>query len=128
MGKRAPSAERMNLLYSNDTQGNYPESWYSATTQHLNAFPSLKGSRKYDICVIGAGYTGLSAALHLSKHVVTEQKTADRGHETGADRNETGRTLVTVVHPFAPVGTRPRVSEVAGWGVARGLRQISVRA
>ena len=67
MGKRAPSTERMNLLYSNDTQGNYPESWYSATTQHLNAFPSLKGSRKYDICIIGAGYTGLSAALHLSK-------------------------------------------------------------
>ena len=57
----------MNLLYSNDTQGNYPESWYSATAQHLNAFPSLKGSRKYDICVVGAGYTGLSAALHLSK-------------------------------------------------------------
>ena len=67
MGKRAPSTERMNLLYSNDTQGNYPESWYSATTQHLNAFPSLKGSKKYDICIIGAGYTGLSAALHLSK-------------------------------------------------------------
>ena len=66
MGKRAPSTERMNLLYSNDTQGNYPESWYSATTQHLNAFPSLKGSRKYDICIVGAGYTGLSAALHLS--------------------------------------------------------------
>ena len=64
MGKRAPSTERMNLLYSNDTQGNYPESWYSATTQHLNAFPSLKGSKKYDICIIGAGYTGLSAALH----------------------------------------------------------------
>jgi gamma-glutamylputrescine oxidase len=57
----------MNLLYSNDTLGNYPESWYSATAQHLNAFPNLKGSRKYDICVVGAGYTGLSAALHLSK-------------------------------------------------------------
>ena len=67
MGNRAPSTERMNLLYSNDTLGNYPESWYSATAQHLNAFPSLKGSRKYDICVVGAGYTGLSAALHLSK-------------------------------------------------------------
>ena len=67
MGKRAPSTKRMNLLYSNDTQGNYPESWYSATTQHLNVFPSLKGSRKYDICIVGAGYTGLSAALHLSK-------------------------------------------------------------
>lgn len=57
----------MNLLYSNDTQGNYPESWYAATAQPLNAFPSLKGSRRYDVCIVGAGFTGLSAALHLSK-------------------------------------------------------------
>ena len=56
----------MNLLYSNDTQGNYPQSWYSATAEPLNAFPNLKGSRKYDICIVGAGYTGLSSALHLS--------------------------------------------------------------
>jgi gamma-glutamylputrescine oxidase len=56
----------MNLLYSNDTQGNYPESWYSATAEPLSAFPNLKGSKKYDICIVGAGYTGLSSALHLS--------------------------------------------------------------
>ena len=67
MGKRAPPIKRMNLLYSNDTQGNYPESWYAATAQPLNAFPSLKGSRRYDVCIVGAGFTGLSAALHLSK-------------------------------------------------------------
>ena len=56
----------MNLLYSNDTQGKYPESWYSATAEPLGAFPNLKGSKKYDICIVGAGYTGLSSALHLS--------------------------------------------------------------
>ena len=66
MGKRASTIKRMNLLYSNDTQGNYPDSWYSATAQPLNAFPSLKGTKKYDICIVGAGYTGLSSALHLS--------------------------------------------------------------
>ena len=66
MGKRASTIKRMNLLYSNDTQGKYPDSWYSATAQPLNAFPSLKGSKKYDICIVGAGYTGLSSALHLS--------------------------------------------------------------
>ena len=45
---------------------NYPDSWYLATAQPLDAFPSLKGSKKYDICIVGAGYTGLSSALHLS--------------------------------------------------------------
>jgi len=57
----------MNLLYSNDTQGKYPESWYSATAEPLRPFQNLKGSKKYDICVVGACYTGLSSALHLSK-------------------------------------------------------------
>ena len=66
MGKRAPSIKRMNLLYSNDTQGNSPERWYSATAEPISTFPSLKGTIKYDICIVGAGYTGLSSALHLS--------------------------------------------------------------
>ena len=29
--------------------------------------PQLDGSRKADVCVVGGGYTGLSAALHLSE-------------------------------------------------------------
>ena len=65
MGKRTPFIKRMNLLYSNDTQGNYPQSG-TTIAEPLNAFPNLKGSKKYDICIVGAGYTGLSSALHLS--------------------------------------------------------------
>ena len=56
----------MNLLHSNDNLGKYPESWYAATAKHLDPFPILKGSKKYDVCIVGAGYTGLSTALHLS--------------------------------------------------------------
>ena len=57
----------MNLLHSNDNLGKYPESWYAATAKHLDPFPILKGSKKYDVCIVGAGYTGLSTALHLSR-------------------------------------------------------------
>lgn len=57
----------MNLLFSNDTHGEYPESWYAATATNLAPFPSLTHDIQTDICVIGAGYTGLSAALHLSE-------------------------------------------------------------
>ena len=57
----------MNLLHSNDTLGKYPDSWYAATAKHLDPFPILKGAKKYDVCIVGAGYTGLSTALHLSK-------------------------------------------------------------
>lgn len=57
----------MNLLYSNDKRGQYPDSWYAATTKPLDRFAPLKGATKADVCIIGGGYTGLSAALHLAK-------------------------------------------------------------
>jgi len=57
----------MNLLYVNDRQGQYPESWYAATATPMDRFGPLKGEARADVCVIGAGYTGLSAALHLAE-------------------------------------------------------------
>ncbi len=57
----------MNLLYANDRRGQYPESWYAATATALPRFATLKGAVKADVCVVGGGYTGLSAALHLAE-------------------------------------------------------------
>lgn len=57
----------MNLLFSNDRRGEYPQSWYAATAMPLDPFPPLGGATRADICIIGAGFTGISAALHLAK-------------------------------------------------------------
>jgi len=57
----------LNLLYSNDKPGTYPNSWYAATAQPLAPFPALSGHTHADVVVVGAGYTGLSAALHLAE-------------------------------------------------------------
>ncbi len=57
----------MNLLFTNDGRGSYPDSWYAATAQPLPPFPPLKGQATADVCVIGGGYTGLSTALHLAE-------------------------------------------------------------
>jgi gamma-glutamylputrescine oxidase len=38
-------------------------SYYRATANHFAAQPSLLGDHKADVCVIGGGFTGLSAAL-----------------------------------------------------------------
>ena len=45
----------------------YDESWYYATAKGLNNCPRLKETVVADVCIIGAGYTGLSAAIHLAK-------------------------------------------------------------
>ncbi|MFV1442655.1 MULTISPECIES: NAD(P)/FAD-dependent oxidoreductase [unclassified Phaeobacter] len=57
----------LNLLYSNDRKGTYPDSWYAATATPLAPFAPLTGDARADVCVVGGGYTGLSAALHLAE-------------------------------------------------------------
>ena len=57
----------MNLLTANDQQGQYPPSFYAATTSHLPLQATLKGDHKADVVIVGAGFTGLSAALHLAE-------------------------------------------------------------
>jgi gamma-glutamylputrescine oxidase len=57
----------MNLLFANDRHGEYPPSWYAATATPMARFAPLKGAHRADVCVVGAGYTGLSAALYLAQ-------------------------------------------------------------
>ena len=57
----------MNLLHANDRPGEYPQSWYAATAETLPPFAPLKGEQRADVCVVGGGFTGLSAALHLAE-------------------------------------------------------------
>lgn len=45
----------------------YPHSYYAATAKTLHTYPQLLGAQHYDVCIIGAGMTGLSAALELAK-------------------------------------------------------------
>ncbi|WP_226782531.1 NAD(P)/FAD-dependent oxidoreductase [Oceaniglobus trochenteri] len=57
----------MDLLTANDRPGRYPASWYAETATPLAPFAPLKGAQRADVCIVGAGYTGLSAALHLAQ-------------------------------------------------------------
>ena len=57
----------MNLLFSNDRRGSYPPSVYADQVAPLPPFPPLQGEIRADVCVVGGGYTGLSAALHLAQ-------------------------------------------------------------
>jgi gamma-glutamylputrescine oxidase len=45
----------------------YPGSYYAATAHTLPHQPQLAQSVRADVCIIGAGFTGLSAALHLAR-------------------------------------------------------------
>lgn len=45
----------------------YPPSWYAASAAPLPPQPRLEGELQADVCILGAGYTGLSAALELAE-------------------------------------------------------------
>jgi len=55
----------MKLLYANDQRGKHAPSWYNATCD-VPEHASLTSHASYDACIIGAGFTGLSAAIELA--------------------------------------------------------------
>ncbi len=52
---------------SNNPSHGHVDSYYAATAKGITDFPQLQGEIEADVCVIGGGYTGLSAALHLAE-------------------------------------------------------------
>jgi len=72
-------------------------SYYAASANPSPARPALKGSVDADICIIGAGYTGISAGLHLAeagyKVVVLEQAKVGWG--------ASGRNGGQIVHSYS---------------------------
>ncbi len=112
----------MNLLFANDRAGHYPASYYAATAAPLAPSDELKGAVRADVCVIGGGYTGLSAALHLAerglKVVLVEAHRVGFG-ASGRNGGQVGS------------GQRleqPELERMLGPGRARQLWDLSVEA
>lgn len=55
----------MKLLYANDRRGEHAPSWYQASCV-TRPRPVLEHHVDADVCIIGAGYTGLAAAAELA--------------------------------------------------------------
>ncbi|MEM6974622.1 MAG: FAD-binding oxidoreductase [Pseudomonadota bacterium] len=58
---------RARYLTANDVQGRHAPSWYAETAGPAPDYPALSGDTAADVCIIGGGYAGLSAALHLAQ-------------------------------------------------------------
>jgi len=57
----------MGFLTANDRPGVHAPSWYAETAGDLPDHPPVEGEVRADVCVVGGGYAGLSAALHLAE-------------------------------------------------------------
>jgi gamma-glutamylputrescine oxidase len=91
------------FLYANDQSGNYPASWYAHSILEQPARPALNDVISCDVCVIGAGFTGLSSALHLAQkgyrvivldaHRVGFGASGRNGGQVGSGYNQSQQTL-----------------------------------
>lgn len=57
----------MAAVFSGSSAPEYPPSWYAASEPAMPLQPQLQGSTRADVCILGAGYTGLTAALALAE-------------------------------------------------------------
>ncbi|WP_255768903.1 NAD(P)/FAD-dependent oxidoreductase [Maritalea mediterranea] len=57
----------IDVLTANDVTGQYPLSYYAAQRPAPAPHRPLMGHNTADVCIIGGGFTGLSAALHLAR-------------------------------------------------------------
>ena len=53
-------------LTANDRPGQHANSWYAESAGPFPDYPTLTGEHRADLCIIGGGYAGLSAALHAA--------------------------------------------------------------
>lgn len=79
------------------TAPQHTHSYYAASANHQSIRPSLTEHTQTDICIIGAGFTGLSSALHLAesgfKVTVLEAKRVGFG--------ASGRNGGQIVHSYS---------------------------
>jgi glycine/D-amino acid oxidase-like deaminating enzyme len=96
------------------TETQLPNSLWAATAAPAPAYARLQGDLTCDVAIVGGGYTGLSAALHLAKagRKVVVAEAAEPGW--GASGRNGGQII-------AGLKTNPE-DLMAAFGEARGLR------
>ena len=98
--------------------GHPSDSWYVATAEDTS-YPVLNGAHHTDVCIIGGGYTGLGAAIELSRQGihVTVLDTARIG--SGASGRNGGQ-----IHTGQRIDPE-KMAEILGEDAARQLWDMS---
>ena len=96
----------------------FTDSWYHHTAHSYTPFAALSESSEADVCIVGGGYTGLSAAIELAQNgyrvVVLE------AHKVGSGASgRNGGVLGT--------GQRKDQDELESWLGKDDTRQTCVR-
>src|SRR5246127_1205138 len=81
------------------TQVRWPDSLWAAVTPPGPALPHLTGTAEADVVIIGAGFTGLSAALHLREAGIDVAVIEAAEPGWGASGRNNGQVIPTLSRP-----------------------------
>ena len=77
----------------------WPASLWASVTAPSPAWPQLQGEIAADVVVIGAGFSGLSTALHLAKAGVSVAAPEAAEPGWGASGRNNGQVIPTLTRP-----------------------------
>ncbi|RCW27351.1 gamma-glutamylputrescine oxidase [Ciceribacter lividus] len=96
-------------MQTSPTNPGHANSWYAASANDKRVRPELEGETEADVCVIGAGFTGISAALELAENgfsvVVLEGERVGfgaSGRNGGQIVNGYSRDLEVIARRYGP--------------------------
>ena len=84
----------------------YPPTYYSASVGNSPQRPSLKGEQRHDVCIVGGGFTGLSAALELAQKGLSVIVLESERLGWGASGRNGGQLINGYSRPLDVIGKR----------------------
>ena len=98
----------------------HARSYYAATVNEVTDYPVLEGTKSADVCVIGAGFTGVATALTL----------AERGYSVAiveGNRVGWGATGRNGGHLISGINGLDKIEKKHGNGIADALWDLKWR-
>jgi len=84
----------------------YPNSYYAATSRYPLLFEHLEGQRHADVCIIGAGFSGINTAIELAERGLSVIVLEAKRIGWGASGRNGGQLIRGVGHDLAPFRNR----------------------
>lgn len=75
-----------------------PDSYWAATAPALPSIAAFEGNESADVAIVGAGYTGLSAALHLAERGISVLVLDAHEPGWGASGRNNGQVVAALKH------------------------------
>lgn len=98
-----------------------PQCWYTSTLPPVPKFPTLEGDQQADVCIVGAGITGCTAAAALAAAGLSVRVIEARTIAFGASGRSGGQIIPGSALPFFPRDdvkkplAPPTIPERAAW-------------